>query len=92
MGSSESLHMLHHLVRTRNHTKSVTPKSILRTSGAWVQTTMAHGLSSCIGSVATLGGNNGTVRRLGCPIVWVKEDLAHVAHYRDGCNFALQKV
>ena len=90
MGSSESLHMLRHLVRIRNHTKS--PKSILRTSGALVQTTMAHGLTSCIGSVATLGGNNVTVRRLGCPIVWVKEDLAHVAHYRDGCNFGLRKV
>ncbi len=84
--------MLDHLVRTRMHTQSKAPKSILRTSGALVQTTMSHLHSSCIGSVAKLTGNGSGVRRLGCPIKWVKKDLAHLAHYRNGCSLSLQKV
>ena len=90
--SSDTLHMLSHLVRTRNHIKYKTPKSVLRTSGALVQTTMAHFHSSCIGSPATLAGNGDFVRRLGCPLQWVAEDIAHLAHYRKGCALTLQKV
>ncbi len=89
---SDSLHMLGHLVRTKKHIEKATPKAILRTSGGLVQTVMAHFHSSCIGAPADMAVGGPKARRQGCPVVWVEEDLGHLAHYRNGCNRDQQPV
>ena len=73
----EYMHMLRHLVRSQKHTQHRVPKSIFKTH-QYIKTVMAHHHSSC------LKGHK-------CPREYVDQNLAHMTHYRDGCQRAQAK-
>ncbi len=75
----EHMHMLRHLVRSEKHTKAGVPKSIVKTGTSFIKTVMAHHPSSC------LDGHR-------CASHWVDPELAHMTHYREGCQLSQRKI
>ncbi len=70
--------MLRHLARSKKHAFYV-PKSIVRTTGGPVKSVGAHRPLRCFGRGA-------------CKVKMVGPAFAHLAHYRDGCQLAVQKM
>ncbi len=78
------MHMLRHLVRSELRAggdvspRHLVEKSVLRTSSP-IKSVMAHYPSSCLG-------------RGRCKPLWVDRSLAHLAHYREGCQKSVNAV
>lgn len=68
----EYMHMLRHLKRSQKHTNGFLPKSIFKTQ-QFIKSVGAHTQTSCMNGYR-------------CPKHFVKENFAHLAHYREGCQ------
>ena len=68
------MHMLRHLVRSEIHAKTLLPKSFLRTAGP-IKATIGHYPIRCFGNEETK-----------CQLDYADVAMAHLAHYRDGCQ------
>ncbi len=73
------MHMLRHLVRSDLHARVLVPKSIL-VSDAPIKATIGHYPIRCFGD------KNGQ-----CNLHYIDHKVAHLAHYREGCQQAVNK-
>ena len=74
------MHMLRHLVRSKQHTRVMLPKTFLRTDSAIK-------LANCHFPFHCLGGNDSS-----CNVHYLDTELGHLAHYRDGCQDMVSKT
>ncbi len=76
------MHMLRHLVRSVRHTPmGSVPKSILKTD-SYIRTTIGHYPAHCFGK---------KMKYMRCPASFVNAEVAHMAHYREGCQTGVAK-